>query len=52
MTINSYKRFVTLEEYLKFKKELYLMGKARSFSDDANDTVYQTGINSENYVMG
>ena len=28
------------------------MGKARSFSDAANDTVYQTGINSENYVMG
>jgi len=28
------------------------MGKARSFSDAANDTVYQTGINSENYSMG
>jgi len=28
------------------------MGKARSFSDSTNDTVYQTETNSENYSMG
>jgi len=28
------------------------MGKARGFSDDANDTVYQSETNSENYAMG
>ena len=28
------------------------MGKARGFSDDSNDTVYQSETNSENYAMG
>jgi len=28
------------------------MGKARGFSDAANDTVYQSETNSENYAMG
>ncbi len=43
---------IFISKYLNCSPPFYVMGKARSFSDAANDTVYQTETNSENYTMG